>query len=206
MKVIVHSESLNDPVWGLVCSFEFSVKSYLIQDMFFAVTQKYFIYLLSQTYLPPMGLATQKGRKLRAQQRLRKQAKPVYLQSHDETWHTQTVQKCSEASGNIINPCLFMLFLAKMTALWNRSQWSYSHCQCKAWWILYQGYFTQKFYRLLALMFFQTYTRFFLEWEKIVWKSVVVLSTKYHERFGTTWGWIHFQVNYPFNVSCFVWC
>uniref|UniRef100_A0A8C2A6M3 LYR motif containing 1 n=2 Tax=Cyprinus carpio TaxID=7962 RepID=A0A8C2A6M3_CYPCA len=37
------------------------------------------------TYLPPMGLATQKGRKLRAQQRLRKQAKPVYLQSHDET-------------------------------------------------------------------------------------------------------------------------
>ncbi|XP_016314226.1 LYR motif containing protein 1 isoform X1 [Sinocyclocheilus anshuiensis] len=37
------------------------------------------------TYLPPMGLATQKGRKLRAQQRLRKQAKPVYLLSHDET-------------------------------------------------------------------------------------------------------------------------
>ncbi|XP_067234224.1 LYR motif containing protein 1 [Chanodichthys erythropterus] len=37
------------------------------------------------TYLPPMGLATQKGRKLRAQQRLRKQAKPVYLQSHDDT-------------------------------------------------------------------------------------------------------------------------
>ncbi|XP_059180797.1 LYR motif containing protein 1 [Centropristis striata] len=37
------------------------------------------------TYLPPMGLATQKGRKLRAQQRLRKQAKPIYLQSHDET-------------------------------------------------------------------------------------------------------------------------
>ncbi|KAG1944481.1 LYR motif-containing protein [Pimephales promelas] len=37
------------------------------------------------TYLPPMGLATQKGRKLRAQQRLRKQAKPVYLQSQDET-------------------------------------------------------------------------------------------------------------------------
>ncbi|KAM9489297.1 LYR motif containing protein 1 isoform 2-T2 [Clarias gariepinus] len=36
-------------------------------------------------YLPPMGLATQKGRKLRAQQRLRNQAKPVYLQSHDET-------------------------------------------------------------------------------------------------------------------------
>lgn len=38
------------------------------------------------TYLPPLGLATQKGRKLRAQQRLRKQAKPIYLQSHDETW------------------------------------------------------------------------------------------------------------------------
>ncbi|XP_073686444.1 LYR motif containing protein 1 [Garra rufa] len=37
------------------------------------------------TYLPPMGLATQKGRKLRAQERLRKQAKPLYLQSHDET-------------------------------------------------------------------------------------------------------------------------
>ncbi|XP_047232463.1 LYR motif containing protein 1 [Girardinichthys multiradiatus] len=37
------------------------------------------------TYLPPLGLATQKGRKLRGQQRLRKQAKPVYLQSHDET-------------------------------------------------------------------------------------------------------------------------
>ncbi|XP_038156970.1 LYR motif containing protein 1 isoform X1 [Cyprinodon tularosa] len=37
------------------------------------------------THLPPMGLATQKGRKLRVQQRLRKQAKPVYLQSHDET-------------------------------------------------------------------------------------------------------------------------
>ncbi|KAI1896261.1 hypothetical protein AGOR_G00092980 [Albula goreensis] len=37
------------------------------------------------TYLPPMGLATQKGRKLRTQERLRKQAKPIYLQSHDET-------------------------------------------------------------------------------------------------------------------------
>ncbi|XP_076827062.1 LYR motif containing protein 1 [Brachyhypopomus gauderio] len=36
-------------------------------------------------YLPPMGLATQKGRRLQAQQRLRKQAKPLYLQSHDET-------------------------------------------------------------------------------------------------------------------------
>ncbi|PWA21881.1 hypothetical protein CCH79_00015655 [Gambusia affinis] len=38
-----------------------------------------------QTYLPPLGLATQRGRRLRAQQRLRKQAKPVYLQSHDDT-------------------------------------------------------------------------------------------------------------------------
>ncbi|XP_043957684.1 LYR motif containing protein 1 [Gambusia affinis] len=37
------------------------------------------------TYLPPLGLATQRGRRLRAQQRLRKQAKPVYLQSHDDT-------------------------------------------------------------------------------------------------------------------------
>ncbi|XP_034715851.1 LYR motif containing protein 1 [Etheostoma cragini] len=37
------------------------------------------------TYLPPMGLATQKGRKMRAQQRWRKQARPIYLQSHDET-------------------------------------------------------------------------------------------------------------------------
>ncbi|KAM9716692.1 LYR motif containing protein 1 isoform 1-T3 [Menidia menidia] len=37
------------------------------------------------TYLPPLGLATQKGRKLRAQQRLRKQAKPIYLESHDDT-------------------------------------------------------------------------------------------------------------------------
>ncbi|XP_029933332.1 LYR motif containing protein 1 [Myripristis murdjan] len=37
------------------------------------------------THLPPMGLATQKGRKLRTQQRLRKQAKPIYLESHDET-------------------------------------------------------------------------------------------------------------------------
>ncbi|XP_077407120.1 LYR motif containing protein 1 isoform X2 [Vanacampus margaritifer] len=37
------------------------------------------------TYLPPMGLATQKGRKLRVQQRLRKQAKPIYLESHEET-------------------------------------------------------------------------------------------------------------------------
>ncbi|XP_051927970.1 LYR motif containing protein 1 isoform X1 [Hippocampus zosterae] len=37
------------------------------------------------SYLPPLGLATQKGRKLRAQQRLRKQAKPIYLESHKET-------------------------------------------------------------------------------------------------------------------------
>ena len=37
-----------------------------------------------------MGLATQKGRKLRTQQKLRKQAKPVYLQSQDETWQTHT--------------------------------------------------------------------------------------------------------------------
>lgn len=37
------------------------------------------------THLPPLGLATQRGRKLRAQQRLRKQARPVYLQSHDDT-------------------------------------------------------------------------------------------------------------------------
>ncbi|XP_051969646.1 LYR motif containing protein 1 [Xyrauchen texanus] len=37
------------------------------------------------TYLHPMGLATQKGRKLLAQQKLRKQAKPLYLHSHDDT-------------------------------------------------------------------------------------------------------------------------
>ncbi|XP_006637396.2 LYR motif containing protein 1 isoform X1 [Lepisosteus oculatus] len=37
------------------------------------------------TYLPPMGLATQRGRRLRAQERRRKQAQPIYLQSHDET-------------------------------------------------------------------------------------------------------------------------
>uniref|UniRef100_A0A4W5Q7E8 LYR motif containing 1 n=1 Tax=Hucho hucho TaxID=62062 RepID=A0A4W5Q7E8_9TELE len=30
-------------------------------------------------YLPLMGLATQKGRKLKAQQRMRKKPKPVYL-------------------------------------------------------------------------------------------------------------------------------
>ncbi|KAJ8245820.1 hypothetical protein GJAV_G00260650 [Gymnothorax javanicus] len=36
-------------------------------------------------HLPPMGLATQKGRKLRAQTKLRKQARPIYLESHDET-------------------------------------------------------------------------------------------------------------------------
>lgn len=40
----------------------------------------------AQVYLPPLGLATQKGRRLRTQQRLRKQAKPIYLQSQDETW------------------------------------------------------------------------------------------------------------------------
>ncbi|KAJ8399896.1 hypothetical protein AAFF_G00406260 [Aldrovandia affinis] len=37
------------------------------------------------TYLPPMGLASQTGRKLRSQERLRKQARPIYLRSHDET-------------------------------------------------------------------------------------------------------------------------
>uniref|UniRef100_A0A8C5B277 LYR motif containing 1 n=2 Tax=Gadus morhua TaxID=8049 RepID=A0A8C5B277_GADMO len=37
------------------------------------------------SYLPPMGLATQKGRRLLGQQRLRRQAKPVYLQSQDDT-------------------------------------------------------------------------------------------------------------------------
>nr|XP_014349778.1 PREDICTED: LYR motif-containing protein 1 isoform X3 [Latimeria chalumnae] len=37
------------------------------------------------SYLPPMGLATKQGSKLRTQQRLRKQAKPIYLHSHDET-------------------------------------------------------------------------------------------------------------------------
>ncbi|MGH0124046.1 UNVERIFIED_CONTAM: hypothetical protein FKN15_034454 [Acipenser sinensis] len=37
------------------------------------------------THLPPMGLATQHGRKMRGQERLRKQAKPIYLHSHDET-------------------------------------------------------------------------------------------------------------------------
>ncbi|XP_059835305.1 LYR motif containing protein 1 isoform X2 [Hemitrygon akajei] len=35
-------------------------------------------------HLPPMGLADKKGRKFRMQERLRKLAKPVYLQSHDE--------------------------------------------------------------------------------------------------------------------------
>ncbi|XP_058891280.1 LYR motif containing protein 1-like [Acipenser ruthenus] len=33
----------------------------------------------------PTGLATQGGRKLHGQESLRKQAKPVYLHSHDET-------------------------------------------------------------------------------------------------------------------------
>uniref|UniRef100_A0A673Y4B5 LYR motif containing 1 n=1 Tax=Salmo trutta TaxID=8032 RepID=A0A673Y4B5_SALTR len=36
-------------------------------------------------YLPIMGLATQKGGKLKAKQRMRKQAKPVYLQSHEDS-------------------------------------------------------------------------------------------------------------------------
>ncbi|XP_023674914.1 LYR motif containing protein 1 [Paramormyrops kingsleyae] len=36
-------------------------------------------------HIPPMGLASQRGRHLRTQERLRKQAKPVYLKSHDET-------------------------------------------------------------------------------------------------------------------------
>nr|XP_032836421.1 LYR motif-containing protein 1 isoform X3 [Petromyzon marinus] len=35
--------------------------------------------------LPPMGLAGKQGRHLKTQERLRKQAKPIYLQSHDET-------------------------------------------------------------------------------------------------------------------------
>uniref|UniRef100_A0A3B3S9T6 LYR motif containing 1 n=1 Tax=Paramormyrops kingsleyae TaxID=1676925 RepID=A0A3B3S9T6_9TELE len=38
-----------------------------------------------QIHIPPMGLASQRGRHLRTQERLRKQAKPVYLKSHDET-------------------------------------------------------------------------------------------------------------------------
>ncbi|KPP69394.1 LYR motif-containing protein 1-like [Scleropages formosus] len=36
-------------------------------------------------HIPPMGLATQKGRRLRAQERLRKQAKPIYLKSLDDS-------------------------------------------------------------------------------------------------------------------------
>lgn len=52
------------------------------------------------TYLPPMGLATQKGRKLRAQARLRKQAKPIYLESHDETsWWCHSSYGVSQGSG-----------------------------------------------------------------------------------------------------------
>lgn len=35
-------------------------------------------------HLPPMGLADKKGRKFKMQERLRKFAKPVYLQSHEE--------------------------------------------------------------------------------------------------------------------------
>ncbi|XP_069761622.1 LYR motif containing protein 1 isoform X3 [Narcine bancroftii] len=38
-------------------------------------------------HLPPMGLADKKGRKFRMQERLRKFAKPVYLQSHEEIRH-----------------------------------------------------------------------------------------------------------------------
>ncbi|XP_067859369.1 LYR motif containing protein 1 isoform X1 [Heptranchias perlo] len=36
-------------------------------------------------HLPPMGLADKKGRKFKMQERLRKTAKPMYLQSHEET-------------------------------------------------------------------------------------------------------------------------
>ncbi|XP_042197071.1 LYR motif-containing protein 1 [Callorhinchus milii] len=36
-------------------------------------------------HLPPMGLGGKKERKLRTQERLRKIAKPVYLQSQEET-------------------------------------------------------------------------------------------------------------------------
>lgn len=95
-KVIVHSESRNDAKKALrsvLLSLRWNLTWYRTCSLPFPeIHTEYFMYLLSQTYLPPMGLATQKGRKLRAQQRLRKQAKPVYLQSHDETWHTQTVQ------------------------------------------------------------------------------------------------------------------
>ncbi|XP_006892708.1 PREDICTED: LYR motif-containing protein 1 [Elephantulus edwardii] len=35
-------------------------------------------------HLPPMGLTTLQGRKLRSQEKLRKLSKPVYLKSHDE--------------------------------------------------------------------------------------------------------------------------
>ncbi|XP_028669990.2 LYR motif containing protein 1 isoform X1 [Erpetoichthys calabaricus] len=37
------------------------------------------------THLPPMGLATQSGRRLHRQVELRKQAKPIYLHSHHES-------------------------------------------------------------------------------------------------------------------------
>ncbi|KAL4617871.1 LYR motif-containing protein 1-like [Arapaima gigas] len=36
-------------------------------------------------HIPAMGLATQKGRRLRMQERLRKQAKPIYLRSLDDS-------------------------------------------------------------------------------------------------------------------------
>lgn len=69
-----------------ICVFNMWMKLMTFLTVFKIHSELYFILL--QSYLPPMGLATQKGRKLRAQERLRKQAKPLYLQSHDETWHT----------------------------------------------------------------------------------------------------------------------
>ncbi|CAH2307193.1 LYR motif-containing 1 [Pelobates cultripes] len=36
------------------------------------------------THLPPMGLAIPHSKGMRTQEKLRKQAKPVYLKSHDE--------------------------------------------------------------------------------------------------------------------------
>ncbi len=93
-KVIVNSERCKDPkkaFLSVLLSLSWNLSRHRTCSLPFPeIHTQYFMYLLSQTYLPPMGLATQKGRKLRAQQRLRKQAKPVYLQSHDETWHTHT--------------------------------------------------------------------------------------------------------------------
>ncbi|XP_067859373.1 LYR motif containing protein 1 isoform X2 [Heptranchias perlo] len=40
---------------------------------------------IAEVHLPPMGLADKKGRKFKMQERLRKTAKPMYLQSHEET-------------------------------------------------------------------------------------------------------------------------